>query len=503
MQHFVTKFSLILISLVTFHVAEAGDRSARPGAVPDFTLPRSNPTQVQVQTFSEGFDNIGSLAAAGWVMTNHSGPVGSTSWFQGTNVSSGGPFDAYDGVANSYIAANYNNTGSAGTISNWLLTPVLDFGSAQSFTFYTRKVSPDSYPDRLEVRFSTAGASSNVGTTATDVGDFTNLALSINPNLVLGVYPTTWTQYTITGLPHNGQGRIAFRYYVTGAGVSGVNSDYIGIDRVVFNASTPEYQVSATVTGLIGSGLSLSLNTGAPLSVAVDGSTVVFPQYLTDGSPYEVRVATSPATPSQTCLVSGGSGMISGADVNVTVTCTIDEFSIGGSVNGLVGSGLTLEINGGDPIGLIGDGGFTFPSPLPDLSTYVVTVAAQPIAPNQTCIVNGGNGVLAGMNVTNVIVTCTTNHYAVGGEVFGLNGASGLLLDLNGGNTIGIIGDGPFVFPDTLEDGNFYDVTVAAQPSDGNANCVVFRGFGRLVGSDVATVEVFCDVVFLDGFEGL
>jgi len=32
--------------------------------------------------------------------------VGSTNWFQGT-----GPFDAYNGVANAYIGANYNNTG--------------------------------------------------------------------------------------------------------------------------------------------------------------------------------------------------------------------------------------------------------------------------------------------------------------------------------------------------------------------------------------------------------
>src|SRR2546428_3306592 len=48
-------------------------------------------------------------------------------------------------------------------------------------SFYTRTVDMPSFPDRLQVRMSTNGASSNVGTTATDVGDFTTLLLDINP----------------------------------------------------------------------------------------------------------------------------------------------------------------------------------------------------------------------------------------------------------------------------------------------------------------------------------
>ena len=56
-------------------------------------------------------------------------------------------------------------------------------------SFYTRTVDAPTFPDRLQVRMSTNGASSNVGTTATDVGDFTALLLDINPT-----YTTTATR---------------------------------------------------------------------------------------------------------------------------------------------------------------------------------------------------------------------------------------------------------------------------------------------------------------------
>lgn len=185
------------------------------------------------QSYSESFNDITTLAGSGWVMTNASIAVGSTSWFQGNNVGAGGPFDAYNGATNAYIGANYNNTGSTGTISNWLMAPNRTLRNGDVLTFYTRKPSPDNYADRLEVRLSTNGASTNVGS-GNAVGDYTTLLMSVNPSLVLGVYPTTWTLYTITisGLPAPTSGRMAFRYFVTSAGLSGTNSDYIGIDQV-------------------------------------------------------------------------------------------------------------------------------------------------------------------------------------------------------------------------------------------------------------------------------
>lgn len=58
----------------------------------------------------------------------------------------------------------------------------------------------------------------------------------MNSTLVANVYPQVWTQYTITfsGLPAPTSGRLAFRYFVTNGGPSGANSDYIGVDNVVY-----------------------------------------------------------------------------------------------------------------------------------------------------------------------------------------------------------------------------------------------------------------------------
>lgn len=190
------------------------------------------------QSFTENFDDITTLVGNGWFMQNNSAPVGITNWFQGTNVAAGGPFDAYNGAANAYIGANFNNTtGGSGIINNWLLTPNRTFRNGDVLTFYTRKydIGTD-YPDRLEMRLSTNGASTNVGTPGNNVGDFTTLLLSINPTLVAGGYPRTWTQFTVTmsGLPAPTSGRMAFRYFVTSAGPTGTNSDYIGIDNTVY-----------------------------------------------------------------------------------------------------------------------------------------------------------------------------------------------------------------------------------------------------------------------------
>jgi len=186
-------------------------------------------------------------------MINHSQPLGTTNWFQGNNA----VFPAFDGAPTAYIGANFNNTSDVGTISNWLLTPVQNLQNGNVLTFYTRTtdVGAQLFPDRLQVRMSTNGASSNVGTTATDVGDFTTLLLDINPTYD-DQYPHVWTLFTVTisGVPSPTTGRLAFRYFVENGGPNGANSDYIGIDRVVYNgpctggSPTPTPTATATAT---------------------------------------------------------------------------------------------------------------------------------------------------------------------------------------------------------------------------------------------------------------
>jgi hypothetical protein len=182
---------------------------------------------------TEEFDDITNLSAAGWAFAYNSNPLGTTGWFQGVETE----FVAHQGANNAYIAANFNNTGSVGTISTWLLSPVISVQNGSTVDFYTRTVTSSAYPDRLEVRFSLSGASTNVGTTESSVGDFTVLLATINPTLALSGYPEIWTGYSLalSGLSGPTSGRLAFRYYVTDAGSMATNANYIGIDTLAVN----------------------------------------------------------------------------------------------------------------------------------------------------------------------------------------------------------------------------------------------------------------------------
>lgn len=137
-----------------------------------------------------------------------------------------------------------------------------------------------------------------------------------------------------------------------------------------------------------------------------------------------MTVLVQPTSPNQTCAVVNGEGVVAGADVtDVAVTCTTLVYTVGSSVSGLVGSGLVLQQSGGDDLPIAADGSFTFPTPLPDGSTFAVSVSAQPNNPPETCVVANGAGTVAGDDVTDVSVTCspdtTDQIFADGFEVDG------------------------------------------------------------------------------------
>lgn len=286
-------------------------------------------SKYNAQSYTELFDDITTLPGNGWFIQNNSTPVGSISWFQGTPPTTG-PFIAYNGADNAYIGVNFNSTGSTGTISNWLLTPNRTLRNGDVFTFYTRTAADATeYPDRLEVRLSTNGASTNVGSGATATGDFTTLLLSVNPTLVTGVYPQVWTQYTITisGLPAPTSGRIAFRYFVTGAGSLGTNSNYIGIDNVIYTPYVcPAFTMTAggaLTAGAAGSAYSTTLTQtgalGAPNFAITAGA---LPPGLTLAANGTISgIPTATGTFNFTSTVSDASGCSGSQSYSITVVC--------------------------------------------------------------------------------------------------------------------------------------------------------------------------------------
>lgn len=140
--------------------------------------------------------------------------------------------------------------------------------------------------------------------------------------------------------------------------------------------------------------------------------------------------------------------------------------TVGGSVSGLAGGEVVLQLNSADDLAVKADGKFKFPKPLSKGATYSVTVKTSPAAPvRQTCTVNQGGGNIAGTPVNNVAVACTTNSAAVGGTVKGLSG-KGLVLELKGVKEVEIAKNGNFVFPDVrLPDGSDYRVAIKATPA--------------------------------------
>ncbi len=83
------------------------------------------------------------------------------------------------------------------------------------------------------------------------------------------------------------------------------------------------------------------------------------------------------------------------------------SFTLGGTVTGLTGSGLALTSEGLDQ-SIAGNGPFTFAHPLSNGWLYDVRVKTQPANPSQVCTVTRGKGTIAGANVTDVAVDCST-----------------------------------------------------------------------------------------------
>ena len=192
-----------------------------------FGVQNSSNRSPQATLLTEGFDDITTLPGAGFTFVNAS-DTPNTDWFQGNDA----VFPSQAGGPTAYVAANWANTNGT-VINNFMITPVLNLENGDEIKFWTRTATGSTFPDRLEVRLDPTGANTDP-TGPTSVGSYTELLLDINPTLVTGVYPQVWTEFTavVSGLSGAVNTRAAFRYWVTNAGPTGANSDFIGIDTL-------------------------------------------------------------------------------------------------------------------------------------------------------------------------------------------------------------------------------------------------------------------------------
>jgi ELWxxDGT repeat protein len=171
------------------------------------------------------------------------------------------------------------------------------------------------------------------------------------------------------------------------------------------------------------------------------------------------------------------------------------QYTVGGSVSGLSGSGLQLQNGSGTPLAVSGNGVFSFPAALNSGSAYSVAVVTQPSNPSQTCTVASGAGTISGANVNNIAVTCKTSGYKLGGAVSGLAGGTELVLENQGIENLKITGNGSFAFNAPVSSGTSYSVAAATQPAAPDQQCNVVNGTGTMGSSDVSNITVACVTV--------
>lgn len=203
----------------------------------------------------------------------------------------------------------------------------------------------------------------------------------------------------------------------------------------------------------------------------------------------------------------GGDGTINGDESDLSARnagaayvllsdFTVDTFTVAGQVSGLDGA-VTLRNNGADDLNMLADGGFNFPTPLPDGSPYQVTVAAQP--QGQTCTVTNGEGVISGANVTDVQVSCSDDGVAmfdIGGTVSGLDSGNMISIrrvlgDSVTGKVLGSVGNREWTFRD-IPDGSEYQVTVRAVDFPEDQSCTIENPTGTINGANVDDVAITC-----------
>jgi hypothetical protein len=206
-----------------------------------------------------------------------------------------------------------------------------------------------------------------------------------------------------------------------------------------------------------------------------------------------------PCSERATCPPGHGCGLDGFCRSSSVALGSASDFVVGGTVAGLLGSGLVLD--DGEPLSIAADGAFAFPTRRSLGRAYQVTVATQPTSPWQRCEVMRGTGVID-RDVDDVAVQCATERFTVGGNVVGLAVGSTLAImegaDEPAGSTVVEVGaDGPFAFPAPIASGHRYRITAGPPASPAPQRCTVENGEGTVAGAPITDVVVRCQT---DGF---
>jgi hypothetical protein len=232
------------------------------------------------------------------------------------------------------------------------------------------------------------------------------------------------------------------------------------------------FTIGGTITGLVGSGFILNLNSNSDLTISSGSTSFTFPGTFEKDTSYDITIKQQPNL--QICTVLNAKGTISSSVSNVKVEC-FNRYSISGTVTGLTASGLSLRLNSlGSTVSTLniasGATSFTFPITIPAGNDYSVQVATQPSG--QTCSISNASGI-ANANVTNVSVNCVTppppppptNHTIFLSTNFGTaSQLSGMVVRVTSSITRTITPDVTFPYGVPIPNGTYYEIQVITQP---------------------------------------
>ncbi len=228
--------------------------------------------------------------------------------------------------------------------------------------------------------------------------------------------------------------------------------------------------ISGQITGLNGT-LYLRMNSGVWRDFTSSGAF----SYSVQPDLYKYVAIHLKNPDGQVCSSNKPSEFIVSGDVNdVVITCTAtqptsDNVTVSGSITGLVGGMIELEVND-ERKQFSSNTGFSFSAPRN--STYYFSIMQKP--DNQHCSVNVERG-STGSGRSDLIVTCTTTQtvpdtVTVAGSITGLSGGTLELQVL--GEKKRFTASGPFSF--TVTEAGTYTLTLTEQPA--SAVCSVEGG---------------------------
>jgi hypothetical protein len=229
------------------------------------------------------------------------------------------------------------------------------------------------------------------------------------------IVPGGSTSYTFTNVPANTAYSMSVLVqpaspYQTCTFTNGTGTITSNVTNANISCTTNQYRLTVTISGYDG-GSGLVLNDGITSSGVLTSGTTTFSFPLANsGLSYNFSTTTLPTAPSYDCTAPATSGTFANADIAVTLTCTIVQKAVTGTITGLgAGESITITVASGVTVPITGTGTpEIYTSPLISSGTGFSVSTTSPV--NKVCVTIPLNitGTIIDSNITAMDINCVT-----------------------------------------------------------------------------------------------